>query len=185
MTLLVRPAREHLPQYCAALERGWSPNNLRPEAAGEELTAIAEDPDGFLALMDDPKALGGDVTLPDGRKAKRIPGLRRFIWDNGFCGIISLRWQDGTSELPPHVPGHIGFAVVPWKRRRGYASRALGEILGEARARGLAFVDLTADIDNIASRKTIEKCGGDLVKTVLPQPGQRPCGPALYRIALR
>jgi hypothetical protein len=30
---LVRPAREHLPSYLDALRRGWSPDNLRDDAA--------------------------------------------------------------------------------------------------------------------------------------------------------
>lgn len=35
---LVWPAPEYLRSYCEALQRGWSPNNLRPQVAEEELT---------------------------------------------------------------------------------------------------------------------------------------------------
>ena len=59
---------------------------------------------------------------------------RRWLWDGVFCGNILLGWASGTEALPPHGLGHIGYAVVPWKRRRGYATRALGEMLQEARA---------------------------------------------------
>jgi predicted acetyltransferase len=41
------------------------------------------------------------------------------MWDGEFCGSIGLRWLPGTEELPPHCLGHIGYAVVPWKRRLG------------------------------------------------------------------
>jgi hypothetical protein len=34
---LVWPTEEYLPSYVDALRRGWSPDNLRPEAAREEL----------------------------------------------------------------------------------------------------------------------------------------------------
>ena len=54
--------------------------------------------------------------------------------------------------------------MLPGKRRQGHATRALGLMLGEARAVGLAWVELTADPDNAASQRTIEKNGGVLVE---------------------
>ena len=30
-----------------------------------------------------------------------------------YAASIGIRWQPGTAELPPHVPGHIGCSVVP------------------------------------------------------------------------
>ena len=183
MGILLRPGPEHLPEYCAALEKGWSPNTTR-DVSAEELAAISDDPEGWLALLDDPEAKGGDVTMPDGSTVRRIPGFRSFIWDDGFYGIINLRWQHGTTDLPPYVHGHIGFSVVPWKQRQGYASRALAELLPEARALGLDFVELTADIDNIASRRTIEKCGGQFVRVITAPAGLNEGELALYRISL-
>lgn len=73
----------------------------------------------------------------------RLPGFRRWIWDGEVAGSIGLRWQRGTAELPPHVLGHIGYAVMPWKRRRGHATEAVRLMLGEARALGLPFVEIT------------------------------------------
>ena len=43
----------------------------------------------------------------------------------------------GTEALPPTCLGHIGYAVVPWKRGRGYATRALAMLLPEARKEGV------------------------------------------------
>ena len=54
--------------------------------------------------------------------------------------------------------------VVPWKRRRGYATRALQLLLPQARDEGLAFVDLVADADNIPSQRVIETNGGKLIE---------------------
>lgn len=166
MTLLqvVRPGREHLAGYVDALQRGWSPNTTRPEAAQEELAQIAADADVFLALMDDPEARGGPVTLPDGSQVARLPGLRRWMWADGFVGSMNLRWQAGTVELPPHVLGHIGYSVVPWRRRQGHATRGLALLLGDARRVGLPWVDLTTDPDNVASQRVIEANGGHLVE---------------------
>lgn len=180
---LVRPSTEHLPSYIAALERGWSADNLRgAAAAAEELVRIREDAGSYLASLDDRNAQGLTVTLPDGSTAPRLPGFRRWIWDGEFAGSIGLRWQRGTTELPPHCLGHIGYAVVPWKQRRGYATAALKLMLQEAATVGLPFVEVTTDPDNIASQRVIEAAGGGLHERFIqpPQFGSKPC--LRYRI---
>ena len=100
---LVWPSREYLPGYVAALERGWSPDNVRGVAAAqEELARIAVNADAFLASLIDREAAGGPITLPDGTTVPRLPGYRRWLWDGEFCGSIGLRWQPGTEALPPY-----------------------------------------------------------------------------------
>ncbi|MFL5538453.1 MAG: GNAT family N-acetyltransferase [Longimicrobiaceae bacterium] len=174
MMELVWPAGEHLPGYVDALERGWSADNVRREAAiREQLDHIARDPAGFLRGMVDREAKGPPVILPDGSTVPRLPGYRKWMWDGEFCGSIGLRWQPGTSALPPHVLGHIGYAVVPWKRGRGYATLALKLFLPDARAEGLEYVEVTTDPDNVPSQRVILANGGVLVErfTKLPQYG--------------
>jgi predicted acetyltransferase/predicted GNAT family acetyltransferase len=161
---LVTPTRAHLPRYVAALERGWSPDNLRgAAAAAEELEAIRQDTDAFVRQLFDPEAKGPPVKLPDGSQVPRLPGYRLWMWEDDFIGSIGLRWQPGTSTLPPHVTGHIGYAVVPWMQRRGYAREALRLMLARARAQGLAYVEITTDPDNVGSRRVIESNGGVVV----------------------
>lgn len=182
---LVWPTAEHLPSYIAALESGWSADNLRGAvAAAEELGRIRADPAAFLAGMIDREARGGPVTLPDGSTVKRIPSVRRWIWDGEFCGTIGLRWQPGTETLPPHCLGHIGYAVIPAKRNRGHATRALAAMLPLAKTEGLRWVDITTDPDNLASQRTIEANGGELLERFV-KPAQFGATPGLrYRIAL-
>lgn len=181
---LVRPTREHLAGYLDALARGWSPDNLRDEAAREEIEAIERDADRFLALMVDREAAGPPVTLPDGSVVPRLPGMRFWMWDGEFCGVIGLRWQPGTSALPPTCPGHVGYAVVPWKRGRGYATLALALLKPVARREGLDQVTITTDPDNVASQRVIEANGGVLVAR-FDKPPELGGTPSLrYRIPL-
>ena len=180
---LVRPTEEHLDSYRSALARGWFPDNVRGRvSADEELARIQADPAAFLANMEDREAKGPMVKLPDGSEAKRIPGIRRWMWDNGFCGSISLRWQPGTTVLPPHCLGHIGYAVVPWRQRQGMATQALRQLLPEAWRVGLPFVEITTDPDNLASQRVIAANNGILVEQ-FTKPAQYGATPGLrYRI---
>ena len=171
---LVVPSLDRLPAYADALRRGfWSDNLRREDSAREELAKIAADPAAFVASLDDPDAKGPPIRTSDGGTVPRLPGYRRWMWDDGFCGNVNFRWQKGTSDLPAHVLGHLGYAVAPWRQRRGYATRAVALMLPEARRLGLTHIDLTTDPDNIASQKVITANGGHLVErfTHLPAHG--------------
>jgi predicted acetyltransferase len=182
---LVWPAPEHLSSYTAALRRDWSPDSiLGLQATREQLATIAKDPQAFLSSLVNRSPSGALVTLPDGSTVRRLPGYRRWLWDGEFCGSIGFRWQPGWSELPPYVLGHIGYAVVPWKRNRGYATKALRLMLGEAKAEGLTYVDITTDPGNWASRRVIEANAGTLVEE-FTRPASFGGTPAVrYRISL-
>lgn len=161
---LVWPARDHLGSYLDALNRGWSPDNVRGEFARlEELGLIAADADGFLASLVDRAGAGDPIALPDGTTVPRLPGYRRWMWDGEFCGTIQLRWS-ASGELPAYCLGHIGYSVVPWKQRQGFATRALALLLVEARQRGLPHVEITTSPANLASQKVILANHGVLIE---------------------
>jgi predicted acetyltransferase len=157
---LVEPSLEYLPSYAAALATGWSPNNVTNVSA-EQLAAIERDPAAFIA---DLTRQGGTITLPDGTVVPKLPFILRWMWDGDFCGSISLRWPADTNGPPPLL-GHIGYAVVPWKRGRGYTSEALRLTLIEALSVGLRRVEITTDPDNLTSQRVIEKNGGRFVES--------------------
>lgn len=83
-----------------------------------------------------------------------------FLVDGVYVGNIRLRHY-----LTPALRkdgGHIGYAIAPAYRCNGYAKLMLQAVLKEAKQLSLNEVMLTANCDNIASRRTIEACGGQL-----------------------
>jgi predicted acetyltransferase len=153
---LVVPDRTHLAGYAAALAAGWAEDDDR-EIGAAQLASVRQDPDGFLQEL---LRQDGTAMTPDGREVVRIPFRIFWLDDGAFCGAINLRFRPGSENLPDYVSGHVGYSVVPWKQRRGYATRALGLILPIARQVGLRRVLVTCDRDNIASRKVILANGG-------------------------
>ena len=183
---LVWPETQYVGSYVEALKRGWSPNEHRPEASLEELTQIERDLAAFVALQVDREAKGPPVILPDGSVVARLPGYRQWMWDGEFAGSIAFRWQPGTADLPPHCLGHIGYAVVPWKRGRGYATQALASLLKTVRSEGLLpYVELTTDLANTASQHVITTNGGQLVERFRKPPAYGGAESLRFRIHLR
>ncbi len=81
-----------------------------------------------------------------------------------IIGIIDIRHNIDIEFLSKYG-GHIGYAVRPSERRKGYAAQILKLALVHAKSIGLSRVMLGCYSDNLASIKTIEKCGGVLTET--------------------
>ncbi len=168
MLRLIAPSLGRLAQYEAALEAGWSPDTTQ-DVSAEQLAALRRDPSAFLAEL---TRQDGTIVTASGRIVPRLPSRLRWLDDGEFCGIINLRFIAGSDALPDYVSGHIGYAVVPWKRRRGYATRAFALVLPVAREVGLTRIEITCDDDNEPSRRVIIKNGGEFVGT-RPEAGGR------------
>jgi predicted acetyltransferase len=84
--------------------------------------------------------------------------------DGDIVGRVSIRHE--LNDFLRRIGGHIGYGVLPDFRRRGYATEILQQSLDITRTMGLTRVMLTCDDDNVASAKTIERCGGRLAAVV-------------------
>lgn len=89
-----------------------------------------------------------------------------------IVGRTSIRHR--LNELLNRNGGHIGYAVVPEFRRRGYATSILRLSLPIAREKsGSDQVLVTCDDDNVGSIRVMEKNGGVLENVI--------CGPDLAK----
>jgi predicted acetyltransferase len=97
---------------------------------------------------------------------RHVPSTFLFAFEEPrIVGRVSLRHR--LNPFLERVGGHIGYAVVPEFRRKGYATEILRQALVIAGERlGLDRVLVTCDDDNVASIRTIEKNGGVIENTV-------------------
>jgi predicted acetyltransferase len=93
------------------------------------------------------------------RPAGYVPGTTLW-WTEGpeFLGRLAIRRRLTPTLM--NVGGHIGYDVRPSARRRGHVTAMLQAALPIARGLGIGRALITCDVDNVASRKVIEKNGG-------------------------
>ena len=79
-------------------------------------------------------------------------------------GRVSIRFE--LNDYLFRFGGHVGYAVAPSFRHRGYATEILRQTLPIVRSVGLKRILLTCDDDNVASQRVIEVNGGVLENIV-------------------
>ncbi|MGF1449230.1 MAG: GNAT family N-acetyltransferase [Opitutales bacterium] len=130
-------------------------------------------PSAESVFLDPGRLRDGELTL---QLARCVPADPRREWvpayifsmrlppGNQLAGSISLRL--GRSEYLRLYAGQVGYTVEPPFRGQRLAARSLQLILPLARRHGLNPLWVTCNPDNIASRKTCERAGGEFVDIV-------------------
>jgi len=83
-----------------------------------------------------------------------------------ILGAIRIRHHINNEFLSLEA-GHIGYDIAPSQRGKGNGKLMLRLALPHAKALGIEKALLTADEDNLASRKVIEANGGELENIVM------------------
>lgn len=99
------------------------------------------------------------LTCPNGI----VPAMQYIYIDDDeskVIGMINLRLE--LNDFLMKFGGHIGYSIAPDERRKGNAKAMLKEGLKFYKNHGYEKVLITCDLNNIASAKTIEACGGVL-----------------------
>lgn len=99
--------------------------------------------------------------LAPGRVAASM--LYGFV-DGAIVGRVSIRHR--LNDYLLYRGGHVGYAVAPPYRRRGYAAEMFRQALPVCRELGLDKLLVTCGDDNEASRRIIEGQGGVLENKV-------------------
>jgi len=105
-----------------------------------------------------------DQSVGKNLREGHVPSKEFWIIDaDGFAGriILGLSFTPG----PDRLGHHVGYAVRPSKRRKGYATKALEFLLDEARKLKIYKLMPTCGSTNVASRKVIESNGGVLLNS--------------------
>ena len=150
---LVLPNTLYKKSYLEALKEFNKDTMQQDEPQYED---IATDFPGFVKTLKD-RAKGKN--LPPGY----VPDTQLWlVLGNKYLGRVSIR-----HKLTPTLKargGHIGYAIRPSARNKGYGSLILKLALPKAFKLGIEKALLTCNADNEYSRKIIEKNGGVLIK---------------------
>jgi len=144
---LAIPARKH--------KRAWKQAKRDFEQAGEQFCHSKT----YRQFLHSCKRNTSEKTVPRGL----VPDTLYFLMDEGrgkILGRISIRHRLNENLL--HHGGHIGYAIAPSERRKGYATEQLRLGLEKCKEMGIGPVLVTCNKENAASSKVIQKNGGVL-----------------------
>ena len=118
----------------------------------------------FSLYIDRVSSWKDEATVPEGR----VPSTFLVaVIEGKIAGRLSIRHR--LNDFLGLVGGHIGYGVAPEFRGKGGATYRLKYGLDFMKGRGEERVFISCHSENEASRKIIEKCGGEFAALV-PHP---------------
>ena len=157
---LTRPCVELVSDYVALIREfeAMGEESFRMRPAG----AIARDHEGFIrGTLDEEKG----IDLAPGL----VPQTTFWLVRDGERIVGEGRLRHRLTSSLEQFGGHIGYAIRPGERRKGYGTLILALTLVEARTLGMDRVLVTCDPANIGSARIIQKNRGHQTSD-----GQRP-----------
>jgi predicted acetyltransferase len=145
---LVRPSRRYRDSFFEASDE-FEPDE---DTLVYERERATKDFDAFVRSVD---AWSHGRDLPRGWVASSTFWL---VDGDDYIGSVNIRHE--LTDWLLRFGGHIGYAIRPSRRRRGYGTLICRLALDEAHVIGLDRVLITCDADNVGSRKIIEANGG-------------------------
>lgn len=147
MTELVTPSQRYRTSFLAA----------DAESAAEGSGRGISDDASFFALLAKIEQLAAGRDLKPNRVQETTLWL---VEGDEYIGRIAIRHT--LTPLLRVIGGHVGYDVRPSRRRQGHATRMLRLAIPRVAALGIDPALITCDETNLASRKVIEACGGQL-----------------------
>ncbi len=137
---------------------------LEWEKANETIIPGASDRKGrsYSEMIEKWKANENRLVKVEGK----VPSTLYFMTDEKKNIIGALDFRHELNEQLLVHGGHIGYGVLPSRRREGNCSFMLKTFIEMIKDKKMERVLLTCDESNIGSIKTIEKCKGILENKV-------------------
>lgn len=149
---LVLPSEKYKESFLEAIAEQQEDPESPSRLEGTSHNKYNGDFELFLKKVED---LRQGRNLPEGWMPESLYWL---VDDSKFIGRLAIR--HALNDHLRTIGGHIGYAIRPSERQKGYGSLALTLGLQKAKELGIDPVLLTCLSTNIASKRIIEKHGG-------------------------
>jgi predicted acetyltransferase len=150
MYRLIKPTIEMKTAYEAYIN-DWKDESLTP------VTSDLKDKT-YEQMLDEFYRAEHDINLPKGY----VPDSNYFFVNEHkeLLGFVNIRHY--LDDILFKIRGHIAYGLKPSARGKGLSKIMLELAIEKAREKGIKNILMVCDKSNIASRKTIEACGGVL-----------------------
>lgn len=135
------------------------------EATGEKIVPMSSSRKGRSFVQMQQKWTEGESEAA--YQTGFVPSTTYFLVEATGRILGSLSWRPVLNQNLLVNGGNLGYGVRPSERRKGHAAGMVRRLLDQIVETGPVRVLVTCDEDNLASRRTIEACGGVLENQLL------------------